>query len=143
MDRYPREREILMKRRKRFAVVIGVAAVGLMALGAQTAAAATYNTKLTIKFDGGVFYGHVDSGGGKKCEAGRRVTLFKQRPGADRKLGKPRNSQRDGYWGVPHLAENGVYATVSPKAGDGFVCGGDRSRTMFSSWPKAFAGTVR
>ena len=139
---------------KRFAIVICVAAAGVMALGAQTAAAATYNTKLTIKFDGGVFYGHVcsdsggarycgNAGGGEKCEAGRRVTLFKQRPGADRKLGKPRNSQRDGYWAVPHLAENGVYATVSPKVGDGFVCGGDRSRTMFSSWPKAFAGSVR
>ena len=127
---------------RRFAIVICVAAAGVMALGAQTAAAATYNTKLTIKFDGGVFYGSVESGD-KKCEVGRRVTLFKQRPGADRKLGKPRNSQRDGYWAVPHLAENGVYATVSPKVGDGFVCGGDRSRTMFSSWPKAFAGTVR
>ena len=45
MDRYPREREILMKRRKRFAIVIGVAAAGVIALGTQTAAAATYNTR--------------------------------------------------------------------------------------------------
>ena len=34
---------------KRFAIVIGVAAAGVMALGAQTAfAAPTYNTRLTI-----------------------------------------------------------------------------------------------
>ena len=115
---------------KRFAIVIGVAAAGVMALGAQTAVAATYNTKLTIKFDGGVFYGHVDSGGGKKCEAGRRVTLFKQRPGADRKLGVAKVMWVDG-WGISvPLAKVGgehVYATVSPKVGDGFVCSGGSS----------------
>ena len=33
---------------KRFAILIGLAAAGVMALGAQTASAATYNTKLTI-----------------------------------------------------------------------------------------------
>ena len=128
---------------RRFAILIGVAAAGVMALGAQTAAAATYNTRLTIVNEPDWFFGHVLAGGKKPCMDGRLVTLFKQRPGADRKLGKPRNSQKDGYWAVPHLAENGVYATVSPKVGHGFVCGGDRSRTMFSSWPKAFAGTVR
>ena len=41
---------------KRFAIVIGVAAVGVMALGAQTAAATYKNTKLTI--DGGSQGGH-------------------------------------------------------------------------------------
>src|SRR5215208_2179106 len=49
---------------KRFAIVIGVAAAGVMALGAQTAAAAPvhkYDTKLTITHEGhhthqGVFW---------------------------------------------------------------------------------------
>ena len=40
MDRCP-AREILMKRSKRFAIVIGVAATGVMALGAQTASSTT------------------------------------------------------------------------------------------------------
>ena len=113
---------------RRFALVIGVAAAGVMALGAQTAVAKTHNTKLTITtWEGGLFWGHVVSGDRKKCEAGRRVTLFKQRPGADRKLGSGR-SGRDGSWGVRAPYEIGaVYATVSPKVGDGFVCGGDRS----------------
>jgi hypothetical protein len=119
-----------MKRRKRFALVIGVAAVGVMALGAQTAAAATYNTRLTITGpEHALFHGHVTSGGGKKCEVGRQVTLFKQRPGADRKLGAVR-SDRQASWGirVPQ-AKTGwrVYTQVSPKVGDGFVCRADRS----------------
>jgi ABC-type proline/glycine betaine transport system substrate-binding protein len=38
---------------KRFAIVVAVAAAGVMALGAQTAAAATYNTKVTITQDRG------------------------------------------------------------------------------------------
>jgi hypothetical protein len=132
-----------MKRRKRFAIVIGVAAVGAMALGAQTAAAATYNTKLTITQDQGpLIHGHVVSGDRKKCEVGRWVTLFKQRPGADRKLGAdrsagPRERQlaalgERGDWsvGVPQAKAGWhVYATVSPKVGDGFVCNGDRSPT--------------
>jgi hypothetical protein len=126
-----------MKRRKRFAVVICVAAAGVMALVAQTAAAATYNTKLTITQDQGsrghaLIHGHVVSGDRKKCEVGRRVTLFKQRPGADRKLGVAKVVLMDERnWGISvPLAKVGgehVYAMVSPKAGDGFVCSGDRS----------------
>jgi hypothetical protein len=120
-----------MKRRKRFAILIGVAAAGVMALGAQTALAATYNTKLTISEDRGhLFHGRVTSGGRKKCEVGRLVTLFKQKPGADRKLGAVRSDRVDPGWGVRvPQAKAGwrVYATVSPKVGDGFVCSGDRS----------------
>jgi hypothetical protein len=124
-----------MKRRKRFAIVIGVAAAGVMALGAQTALAATYNTKLTITQDQGApghtfIHGFVVSR--KKCEVGRRVTLFKQRPGADRKLGVAKVVMMDERnWGISvPLAKVGgehVYATVSPKVGDGFMCSGGRS----------------
>jgi hypothetical protein len=141
MDRCPREREILMKRRKRFAIVIGVAAAGVMALGAQTAAAPTYNTRLTItEARGHLIYGLVYSGGGKKCEVGRRVTLFKQQPGADRKIIDVRSGAAGpkrgpaGTWGLgvpqgslPVKAGWRVYAKATPKVGDGFVCRGDRS----------------
>ena len=120
---------------RRFAIVIGVVAVGVMALAAQTALAATYNTKLTITQDQGsrghaLIHGHVISGDRKKCEVGRRVTLFKQRPGADRKLGVAKVVLMDERnWGISVQAKAGlhVYATVSPKVGDGFVCSGDRS----------------
>jgi hypothetical protein len=141
MDRHPREREILMKRRKRFAIVIGVAAVGVIALGAQTAAAPTYNTRLTItEARGHLIYGLVSSGGGKKCGVGRRVTLFKQQPGADRKIidvrskGGAKFFEGFGTWGLgvpqgslPVKAWWRVYAKATPRVGDGFVCRGDRS----------------
>jgi hypothetical protein len=128
---------------KRFTIVIGVAAAGVMALGAQTAAAAaTYNTRLTIgEGRGRTIHGLVSSGGGKKCEVGRRVTLFKQQPGADRKIidvrsegGAPAPFEGFGTWGLgvrqgslPVKAGWRVYAKATPKVGDGFVCRGDRS----------------
>jgi hypothetical protein len=122
---------------KRFAIVIGVAAAGVMALGAQTGAAASegvteYNTRLTlIQGRTPLYYGWVKSEV-NRCERGRLVTLFRQRPGADRKLGHDRNRRGDHvFWAVRvPQAKNGwrVYATVSRKVGDwGTVCRRDRS----------------
>ena len=132
---------------RRFAIVIGVAAAGVMALGAQTGAAASegateYNTRLTItEARGRLIYGLVYSGGGRRCDLGRRVTLFKQQPGADRKIvavrsggGGPKTGPPAGTWGMgvpqgslPVKAGWRVYAKATPKVGDGFVCRGDRS----------------
>ena len=61
------------------------------------------------------------------------MVLFKQRPGADRKLGVSRSVIRDRYgpqgeWGVGGKApRRHVYAKVTPKVRDGFVCRADRS----------------
>ena len=69
---------------KRFAIVIGVAAAGVMALGAQTAAAGVvkYDTNLGVTKDRGRFYhGSVPSEGHRKCERGRRVALFRRLTG--------------------------------------------------------------
>ncbi len=76
---------------KRFAILIGVAAAGVMALGAQTGAAASegvvsYGTKLTIYKDYAELHGEVNSKV-RKCTEGREVILFRKRPGPDRKLG--------------------------------------------------------
>ena len=130
---------------KRFAIVIGVAAAGLMALGAQTGAAATgvveYNTKLTITHEGhrsdrGVlWHGGLRSGGDRKCVEGRRVVLFKKRPGPDRELGYDRNPEfhpnpRWFNWTVVAPGHGRFYAKVTPKVGDGFVCRGDTSGSL-------------
>ncbi len=53
---------------KRFAILIGVAAAGVMALGAQTGAAASegvvsYGTTVTILKDRFILHGRVRSGG--------------------------------------------------------------------------------
>jgi hypothetical protein len=64
---------------------------------------------------------------------GRRVILFKQRPGADRRLATLRSQFRPHYgrgdWGMPRVrhGHDRVYAKVTPRVHDEFVCGGDRS----------------
>ena len=120
---------------KRFAIVIGVATAGVMALGAQPATAVVeYDTDLTIDKENGLFYGWVRSDV-RKCKVGRRVVLFRQRPGTNAKLGTTRSSlsgDHNGSWGV-HVgrAQEGwrVYAEVRHKVRDQFVCRHDRSRT--------------
>jgi len=125
---------------KRFAIVIGVAAAGVMALGAQPATAdSRYRTHLTITADRGpLFHGFVDVRGGedvRKCEVERRVVLFRQRPGPDAELGTDRSeptSHHSGGWGVKvHRAQLGwrVYAKVQREGGDRYVCLADRSET--------------
>jgi hypothetical protein len=73
----------------------------------------------------------------RKCMEGRRVIVFKQRPGADRRLGtersefEPRYGQ--GHWWLVLDRNYGhrVYAKVTPKVGDRFVCRADRSAFHF------------
>jgi hypothetical protein len=128
---------------KRFAIVIGMAAAGVMALGAQTTTAAPevvkYDTELTITADRGPFFhGFVDVRGGedvRKCEVERRVVLFRQRPGPDAELGTDRSeptSHHSGGWGVKvPRAQAGwrVYAKAKHKVRDRYVCLADRSET--------------
>ncbi len=72
---------------KRFTAVISVIAAGLMALGAETAAATPFDTMVSINQDRGrLIHGWVKSKA-DRCEADRRWALFKKRPGTDRKLG--------------------------------------------------------
>jgi hypothetical protein len=148
---------------KRFAIVIGVAAAGVMALGAQTVmalgaqtASATeapavveYNTKLTITTERGFLYHGSVWSGRTECMDGREVTLFKQRPGADLILATfqsefvPRypgkRGRAGGDWGFargPEASLHRVYAKVSPMVGDGFVCRADRSPNICSGRAK-------
>jgi hypothetical protein len=131
---------------RRFAVVIGVAAVGVMALGAPTGAAASedvvsYGTKLTILKDGRILHGRLRSEGGSKCRVEREVILFRKRPGPDRKLGATRSGSGAGhgpafFW-VVHVKGGRrttpvgrVYAKATPEVGDGFVCRADKSRVL-------------
>jgi hypothetical protein len=120
---------------KRFAIVIGVAAAGVMALGAQSAAAAPdvvkYDTKLSGHRERGrLYHGAVESEF-QKCMEGRRVVLFKKRRGADRKLGTDRSEfDPDAGWGrweltLPRGADVD-YGKVRREVGDGFVCRADR-----------------
>jgi len=118
---------------KRFAILICVAAAGVMALGAVASAGVVkYDTQVTVTKDrGGFYHGSVKSEV-RKCMEGRRVVLFKRRPGADRKLGAVRSqweNRGEGSWGVILDRNEGtrVYAQVRRKVRDRFVCRFDRS----------------
>ena len=74
---------------------------------------------------------------------GRRVILFKRRPGADRKLGTDRSRFRprlgQGTWGMPSGTtpvprHARVYAKVTREVRDRFVCRADRSRGIPGSY---------
>jgi hypothetical protein len=122
--------------RKRFAVVIGVAAGGLMALGAQVAAPAQavvkYDTKVTLRLHSHERFIYWVQSRGSTCERGRRVVLFEVRPGGDSKLGTARSKYRSGRSAdaviiAKKAGDDVVYAEVRREVHDEFVCGGDRS----------------
>ena len=84
----------------------------------------------------------------RECEEGREVILFKKRPGADRRLATTLSVFRAldpvaapdygaGNWDVPRgvgkraaAGHAPVYAMVTPKVGDGFVCLGDLTTVL-------------
>ena len=135
--------------RKRFAILIGVAASGVMAFGAQTGAATsedvvTYDTEVGIyrSLNARWWVGPLDSRPQalKRCVVGREVIVFRKRPGPDRKLGATRSYLRHeggrvtrwGQWKVRAPDRGRVYAKVTPKVGDGFVCRADYSRVVLN-----------
>jgi hypothetical protein len=117
----------------------GVAAAGVIALGVQTAAAATYDTRVTISQEGsaatGLLHGDLYSAA-RKCEVGRRVVVFKQQPGTDRKLGVGDFGHGGpNHWDLLFRAEGKqgwhVYALVRREVRrHGLVCRSDRSRIL-------------
>jgi hypothetical protein len=122
------------------AVVVAVIAVPPASAGVHK-----YNTKLSIAWDNpqngtALFHG---GGGGlqsevRKCMRGRRVVLFKHRPGADRKFATDRSRLEGGVGGygvVPPkrtlIWGDRLYAEVKREVrNDGDVCRGDRSETQ-------------
>ncbi len=127
-------------RARTITIVIGVATAAVMALGAQPATALPhYHTRVTITgaFPGinrccsylGKVYSEVH-----KCEKGRKVVLFDQRPGADTRRGKDRShfgggDHQSAQWSIvgPRWEGRRVYAKVMPQRNDGYVCRADRS----------------
>ena len=132
--------------------IAAAGAVFVVAVPAASAGVHKYDTKLTITRElvpgpnGEVFWhGFVKSDRDRnpeyhyakavrKCMEGRRVVLFKQRPGADRKLGTDRSNfdpdANKGKWGLLARPVHLVYARVRAKVRDGYVCRADRSKTV-------------
>ena len=131
----------------RSVVALGFTALACAGLAAPASAGAhEYKTTLTITREGAAI-GHCREGAKgcvfwhgevnsevRKCEDGRRVVLFKQQRGADRKLGTAL-SEKSGGWGLNAPTNGRVYAKVKPGEGDGYVCRADRSRTLRNGAP--------
>jgi hypothetical protein len=130
--------------------IAAAVAVTVIAVPAASAGVVKYNTKLTFSWDApgqGTALFHGGSGGVqskvRKCERGRLVTLFKQRPGADRKIATNESVFRPDYgfgdFGMTPpkgTLDKGdrVYVAVKREVlNDGDVCRGDHSRTK--TWP--------
>ena len=118
---------------KRLAIVIGVAAAGVMlavpALAGQT-------VKSTITVDDRpklLLKGSVES---RKhaCEVDRRVKLFFKGEGFNGDLAGSDTSNRHGVWKIPISGGHFYYARVvrskEDTAGTTFVCGGDRTKRI-------------
>ena len=126
--------------------------VSVIAVPAASAGVHKYDTHVEFSWDQphngtAVFHG---GGGGvqskvRKCEDGRRVVLFKRRPGADREIAHDESVFRRDYgfgdfgFGPPkgtfHKGDR-IYVQVKREVlNDGDVCRADHSKTMTYPYP--------
>ena len=134
-----------MRTGPRWVVALGLTALACAGLApAAFAGVHKYDTELKIARDSSKFFHGEVKSAVRKCEGGRRVVLFKKRPGADRKLKSvrsPRSGPDRGKWGVVLDGKlhrgNRHYAQVKRKSGNGYVCRADRSKTL--TWPNESA----
>jgi hypothetical protein len=117
-------------------IVLGWAALAatLVAVPALATQRVKIDSKVTISSHRPAFHGHVRSDN-DACESGRRVKLFKQRPGANKLLGKDRTNEH-GRWVVRvQPLKSGAYRAKVVRRAEGtagtiFICRGDRSQTV-------------
>ena len=126
---------------KRFAIVIGVLAVGAVAVPALASQTVKIDSRVTEAVEdssgGTAWHGRVKSSK-HACEVHRKVKVFqKSSSGPDQLFGKDR-SNNHGQWRLVRGGEPGrFYAKVVREeegtAGTIFVCGGDRSKVVVLS----------
>lgn len=120
-------------------IAVLTAACALFGLSASATGAPkriVAETKLTIHRDIPLFHGLVKSTY-HRCEADRKVVLYRKLSGPDHKLGVD-HSNSNGAWHVqfngPEIPGRKYYAKVRPKlvssTGTGLSCAGDRSKTV-------------
>jgi hypothetical protein len=111
------------------ALVLALCA-GLMLAGVAIAGGAPWPTDVTIKEENGDFHGKVKSEGGGEafCIADRKVTVFKKRDGADKRINSD-TTDEDGKWntGNTHVGPGKYYAKAKAvfdevKQGPGLIC---------------------
>ena len=120
---------------KRFAIVIGVAALATTALALATSQAhggtQTVNSRITIGEEeiGSAVSGRVKAGQ-VACVQGREVNVYSRRPGKDRRLEGTTTTGGGGGWELrigPHFHPKRYFAVVTAEEKDGYLCTGARS----------------
>lgn len=102
---------------------VAVAMMACMLMALPAVASATTATKVTIEAQQGGFFGYVKSSKGS-CEAGRKVTLYKQKGvsrnrGVDKRVGTD-TAQPNGphsMWSINTDLTGKFYVYVSPTSG--------------------------
>ena len=120
----------------RLGIVITLVAAAALMSAAQSGARVVAETNVTISKFLPLYHGKVKSAF-RECEKGRKVFLFRKRPGPDQKVGKDRANNR-GKWkiGAPGNLAPGdrFYAKArnfeASGTGTGLSCLRDKSRTV-------------
>jgi hypothetical protein len=122
----------------RRALMLTVAAAGLLALAATGPAMATrtvhISSEIKLRNHAPAFHGRIVSDN-EACEQSRKVKLFKERRNGDRKLLGITSSDLEGKWQVLiDPLSSGAYFAVAQKRKEGtagtiFVC--DRAKSRF------------
>jgi hypothetical protein len=118
-------------------ILISLAVIGVVVIGASSVRAASFGSRVTIHFDAAgaardVFRGRVFSPS-ESCRSKRRVVVFRRHHGPDTRIGSDR-SEDNGRWSVDvegHAAPGRYYANAPRRdLASGNFCEGDRSRTI-------------
>jgi hypothetical protein len=101
----------------RFSVLLVVIALAAAAFSAGPAAGASYATKVIVSLKTPAFHGKLKSRR-SSCATGRRVKLFRKKPGRDKLLGTDRSNAK-GRWSIPigKLASGAAYYAKAPAKG--------------------------
>ena len=127
--------EMSVKGKTFMAIAALAAAAGLVVTGAASAGGGAADTKVTIKAPGGDVFGKVKSSKPNKCANGRKVTVFRQKGGAQgggddiKILTDTAQANGPGYeWAIgnPGVSGKKIYARAGKIPG----CKADNSRTI-------------
>ncbi len=109
-------------------MVAGTLAVGVASAGTRA------DTTVTIKANGGDYYGYVKSSSPRKCAKDRKIVVFRQtgqvqNPREDEKIGSDLAS-RNGDRFIWSIGNSGMYGKIYARAGRTPDCKPDTSRTI-------------
>lgn len=111
---------------RRTMLLSGTAALAVLCYTATASAGGPAETTVTIKTPGSEIYGYVKSPKPNRCANGRKVVVFKKRPGDDERI-QSDTAQPNGDRYMWSIGNPGVSGTVYAKAPKIDGCEADKS----------------